>query len=93
MRATGNAVSPELVDIFRTIVREELAAGPRLPLVWLKERDAEKYLGFQNGTLSQYRRLGKPAPLSHGQHKQRRYHIQDLDAFVRSGFTCPKAVA
>jgi hypothetical protein len=83
----------ELVNVLRTIVREEVAAAPRAPHVWLREREAERYLGMKSQTLANRRRLGQPAPASHGERKLRRYHIDDLNAFVRAGFTDPKAAA
>lgn len=52
---------------------------------WMATEEAAKYLGRQPGTLRRWRTEGGGPVFHKISHKLIRYHIDDLDGFVRSG--------
>lgn len=69
------------IDAIRTVIREELSR-PRSP--WLDSDGAAAYLGSTAGTLRNWRATGKGPRYHVVQDRLIRYHVDDLDAFVRS---------
>jgi hypothetical protein len=69
------------LEAIRTVVREELAK-PSSP--WLDSDAAAAYLGSTAGTLRNWRATGKGPKYHIVQDRLVRYHIGDLDTFVRS---------
>ncbi|WJY19241.1 helix-turn-helix domain-containing protein [Alteriqipengyuania flavescens] len=70
------------IEAIREAVREELAR-PRSP--WLDSEAAAAYLGSTAGTLRNWRSTGKGPRYHVVQERLVRYHVDDLDAFVRAG--------
>lgn len=50
---------------------------------WLETEEAAKYLGKQPGTLRGWRSKGEGPPFHVVNHKFVRYHVDDLDRYVR----------
>lgn len=68
------------IDEIRSLVREELQS-PRSP--WMDSDAAAAYLGSTAGTLRNWRATGKGPKYNIIQDRLVRYHIDDLDFFVR----------
>lgn len=68
------------IEAIRTVVREELQL-PRSP--WLDSDAAAAYLGSTAGTLRNWRATGKGPKYHIVQDRLVRYHVDDLNAFVR----------
>ena len=69
------------IDDIRAVVREEIG---RVPSPWLDSEAAASYLGSTAGTLRNWRASGKGPRYHVVQNRLVRYHVDDLDAFVRS---------
>jgi hypothetical protein len=63
-----------------SIVKQPLDQGPHRR--WLDTGAAAFYLGSTPGTLKTWRAQGR-GPRAHGTHRFVRYHVADLDAFMR----------
>lgn len=59
---------------------------------WLDTEEAAKYLSRQPGTLKGWRSRGEGPPYRLVNHLLIRYHIDDLDAFVRGESQAPEPV-
>ncbi len=70
------------IEAIRAVVREELGK-PSTP--WLDSDAAAAYLGSTAGTLRNWRATGKGPRYHVVQDRLVRYHVEDLDAFVRDG--------
>lgn len=70
------------LDAIRAVVREEMAR-PASP--WLDTEAAASYLGSTPGTLKNFRAAGKGPAYHVVGERLVRYHIDDLDRFVRTG--------
>lgn len=68
------------LDAIRAVIREELAR-PVSP--WLDSDAAAAYLGSTAGTLKNWRAAGRGPRYHVVQDRLIRYHVDDLDAFVR----------
>lgn len=56
---------------------------------WMATEEAAKYLGRQPGTLRRWRSEGGGPVFHRISHKLIRYHVNDLDGFVRNGGGAP----
>lgn len=70
------------LEAIRKIVREEMAK-PVSP--WLDTEQAAAYLGSTAGTLKNWRAGGQGPAYHIVSERLVRYHVEDLDRFVRSG--------
>jgi hypothetical protein len=68
------------IDDIRAVVREELGR-PNSP--WLGTEQAAAYLGSTAGTLKNWRATGQGPRYHVVQSRLVRYHVEDLDRFVR----------
>lgn len=68
------------IEDVRQVLREELGQ-PRSP--WLDSEAAAVYLGSTAGTLRNWRATGKGPRYHVVQDRLVRYHVDDLDIFVR----------
>jgi hypothetical protein len=69
-----------------TIAETLAALGLVTPRKWFTEAEAEAYLRFAPGVLAVLRRRDpNSVPKSYGTLRQRRYLVDDLDAFVKRG--------
>jgi hypothetical protein len=68
------------IEDVRAVVREELGS-PRSP--WLGTEQAAAYLGSTAGTLKNWRATGQGPRYHVVQSRLVRYHVDELDAFVR----------
>ena len=68
------------IDDLESAVARALEARGRSP--WLTTAQAAEYLGATQGTLKTWRATGC-GPKYHGKHRFVRYHMDDLDAFMR----------
>lgn len=68
------------IENIRSVVRDELSAT-RSP--WLNSDDAAAYLGSTAGTLRNWRATGKGPKYHIVQDRLVRYHVDDLNIFVR----------
>ena len=68
------------IDAIRAVVREEMGR-PASP--WLGTDQAAEYLGSTGGTLKNWRATGQGPKYHVLQTRLIRYHVEDLDAFVR----------
>lgn len=68
------------IEAIRAVVREELGR-PTSP--WLDTEQAAAYLGSTAGTLKNWRATGQGPKYHLIQTRLVRYHLEDLDAFVR----------
>lgn len=68
------------LDAIRAVVREELGR-PASP--WLDTEQAAAYLGSTPGTLKNWRATGQGPRYHLIQSRLVRYHVEDLDGFVR----------
>lgn len=68
------------IENIRTVVRDELSST-RSP--WLNSDDAAAYLGSTGGTLRNWRATGKGPKYHIVQDRLVRYHVDDLNIFVR----------
>lgn len=69
------------IEAIREVVREELGR-PASP--WLDTEAAASYLGSTAGTLKNWRATGQGPKYHVIQSRLIRYHIEDLDGFVRA---------
>ncbi len=70
------------LEAIRTIIREEMSK-PASP--WLGTTEAAAYLGSTPGTLKNWRAAGTGPAYHILQERLVRYHVDDLDRFVRTG--------
>jgi len=68
------------LDAIREVIREELAR-PISP--WLDSDGAAAYLSSTAGTLKNWRATGRGPRYHVVQDRLIRYHVDDLDAFIR----------
>lgn len=68
------------IDAIRAVVREELGR-PASP--WQDSEQAAAYLGSTPGTLKNWRATGQGPKYHVVQSRLIRYHVEDLDRFVR----------
>lgn len=68
------------IDEIRAVVREELGR-PASP--WLDSEQAAEYLGSTAGTLKNWRATGQGPKYHVVQSRLVRYHVEDLDRFIR----------
>lgn len=68
------------IEHIRAVLREELGR-PRSP--WLGTEEAAAYLGSTAGTLKNWRATGQGPKYHVVQSRLVRYHVEDLDRFVR----------
>ena len=68
------------IESIRAVVREELGR-PSSP--WLDTEQAATYLGSTPGTLKNWRATGQGPKYHLIQTRMVRYHVEDLDGFVR----------
>ena len=76
------------IEVLRRVVAEAIAdhaAVQRSP--WTDSEQAAEYLGCTSGTLKTWRSRGEGPRFHVIQRKLVRYHVNDLDEFVRSGTT------
>lgn len=77
---TEERVTELTIEAIRAVVREELGR-PTSP--WLDTEQAAAYLGSTAGTLKNWRATGQGPKYHLIQTRLVRYHVEDLDAFVR----------
>ena len=77
-------MSEMTVEDVRQVFREEFGR-PQSP--WFDSEAAAAYLGSTSGTLRNWRATGKGPRYHVVQDRLVRYHIEDLDLFVRCGTT------
>ncbi|OYW46162.1 MAG: hypothetical protein B7Z08_04860 [Sphingomonadales bacterium 32-68-7] len=70
------------IEAIRAVVREELGR-PVSP--WLDTEAAAAYLGSTPGTLKNWRATGQGPKYHFVQSRLVRYHVEELDRFVRTG--------
>jgi hypothetical protein len=70
------------IEEIRAVVREELGA-PKSP--WLSTEQAAKWLGSTPGSLKNWRATGQGPSYHVCGGRLIRYHLDDLDRFVRTG--------
>jgi hypothetical protein len=73
-------VAEDIIEAVRTVVREELGKA-KTP--WLGTDEAAAYLGSTPGTLKNWRATGQGPKYHIIQSRLVRYHVEDLDRFVR----------
>jgi hypothetical protein len=73
-------VAEVTIEDIRAVVREELGR-PKSP--WLNTDEAAGYLGSTAGTLKNWRATGQGPSYHVVQSRLVRYHVDELDAFVR----------
>ena len=73
-------MADDIIEAVRAAVREELGR-PRSP--WLATEEAAAYLGSTAGTLKNWRATGQGPKYHVVQSRLVRYHVEDLDSFVR----------
>lgn len=70
------------LEAIRAVVREEMSR-PASP--WLDTEAAAAYLGSTMGTLKNWRASGNGPKYHIVSERLVRYHVDDLDSFVRTG--------
>lgn len=74
-------MDPNVIDKIEDAVKRALLARPSSP--WLDSEGAASYLGCTPGTLKTWRTRGEGPRYHVFNGKSVRYHVDELDAFVR----------
>jgi hypothetical protein len=83
---TGRVAISEVEDIVRRMLETQRYSP------WFDTEEAARYLRREPGTLAGWRSKGEGPRFHTVNDKFIRYHVDDLDAFVRVGSQAPNAV-
>lgn len=83
---TGRVAISEVEDIVRRMLETQRYSP------WFDTEEAARYLRREPGTLAGWRSKGEGPRFHTVNDKFIRYHVDDLDAFVRAGAQVPNAV-